>query len=384
MSSRTETLTARRSAVDYRILTQGTLQVPVDPLRKELSLKDRVGVADHNTDPKHVEGAFWGFSQGCHTENPRYLIPPQNTNDGRIVASAQPAPYFERAVLAVATSRPQPPPESLLSPSRSALPTTLAGDLSPDTRKAYTALKLAGFETAVSLAKGDETPVWVEHNAPFVSNGRKICRTVPDPHATVGMVDRPVRNSDYQLPTAHAVEQELLTPELVTAMSTTLSDHLRDSLTKQQINPEQILVVPRMEEPRGPSIQYLSIDESNITDPESIALVSAVSKAEWEAYQQVIFRMTNEVIPDTFARHGEIYTPIGAPAYRTVMHMNPEGNVTEAMSPILVESTVGGLEACGVQIQRDADYPRRHTAQTVYQYRQETGRNMRETLANLR
>lgn len=383
MSSRTETLTARYGTVDYRILPPGILQVPVDPARKELSLRgNRDQVAEHNTDPKHIEGTLWGSPYGCHTENPNFIIHPQRLTDGRVMAAGQPAPYVERAVLTVATPRPQIPRETLLADRRIPVETTLAGDLPEDTRRAYTALKLAGFETAAQETSPTATPIAIEHHVPFVSNGRTVCRTVPDPHSTCGIVDNP-QMGNYEMPKAHTLEQELLTPELVTVMSVTLQSFLRDALREQRIDPDRIQVVPHVEEPRGPCIQYEDITRDNLTDPESVNLVTAVSKTQLNGYRKAIFPILGEVVPAQLQMKGDTFTPLKDPAYREIMHLSPKGRLSTALSPIIVYSPVGGMEACGITIERGAEYPRRHTEETIYQYRQANKRNMEKALTKL-
>ncbi len=384
MSSRTEALAGKYNIVDYRILPKGILQVPVDPSRKELSLKNnRDKVADHNTDPKHIEGTLWGSPHGCHTENPNFIVLPQELGDGRIMAAGQPAPYFERATLTVATPRSHPSRETLLAPQRAPVVTTLAGDLPERTRRAYTAIKLAGFETAVRQSTDDTTPIVIEHHVPFVSNGRPVCRTVPDPHSTGGLVDNPKADA-YELPKAHQLEQEILTPELVTGLAVSLQGYLRTALKEQHIDPEQIQIMPHVEEPNGPCVQYLGINKDNITDPDSISLVSKVARSQLRGYREVVFPQIYESLPDAITTQGETFTPLKTPAYREIMHMTPHGELASAISPIIVYSSVGGMEACGVKVQRGEEFPRRHTEETVFQFRQETGKNMEKALAQVR
>jgi hypothetical protein len=368
-----------------RILPAGTSRVHIDERRAELGLgtnrERNRAVIDTNRRRGHLEREFFDHKTDGSTSGVtevHYLS--QFSDGGRVSFVGQPAGYFEKSGLIVATDIPQEEPEAIEQQRDFLVPTILPTRLPVMTRLAFTGAKLAGLQTAAQTATKGQRSVVIEHLTPEVSlPTNKYPRSVPIPHASFGNVDIDLIDPDRKRIMHLEAEQEALRkmPDLIPLMALHVYTFIDTALKAADFDDGRFAIVPRSSEPYGYDLR-LDVPVEELTKPENVLFVAAVLDAQHQGYSTFGNQSSGLLSGSTFYE-GEIFDRKRQPASRDIMHLQQDGYLTITKSPI-VFSHAGGMEASGVVLQRGPQFDRVHTAEDVELFRKAAGERIETTI----
>lgn len=364
-----------------RLLPSGTSRVHIDSRRAELGLgtnksdapKNRA-VIQKNRQRSHLEKEFFVKDRPDNHPTRQFYIK-QLPDAGRVAMVGQPAGYFEKCGLVIATNLPHEPEFT-----DSTVQTILPVDLPNYTGVAFTAAKLAALQTADALATTDQKAIVIEHITPEVSTPEcKYPRSVPLPHASFGLVDldsiEPERTRYAHLD----AEQKVLLHKsgVISLMALHMYSYIHTALQETDFDANKFDVVPRSEEPFGYTIQY-DIHSDALTRKENVLFVSAVLQAQQDAVHE-FGSYVQGVLPCVVNYGDESFQLKPQPASRDYMHIDKDGYLATIKSPIYY-SHAGGIEASGVVLYRNPDIVPVHSADAITAFRKRAGDNISDAV----